>query len=96
MLIESLGFKVDTDLAGKEKPILKITGFDDAFFTNPDAITNALNVTQGIVRKYIDQGNNEMAGYLNQFSRLLDKDPELERQINRPNLGDPLVFNATI
>ena len=89
-----MGFKVDTDLAGQANPILKITGFDDAFFTNPDAITNALNVTQGIVRKYIDQGNNEMAGYLNQFSRLLDKDPKLRRTIPKPS--DPLVFNATI
>ena len=92
----ALGFKVDQDLAGQTNPILKITGFDDTFFTNPNAIENALNKTQSIVRKYIDQGNNEMAGYLNQFSRLLDKDPELKRQIKRPTLGDPLVFNATI
>ena len=90
----ALGFKVDQDLAGRANPILKITGFDDAFFTNPDAITNALNVTQGIVRRYINDGNNEMAGYLNQFSRLLDTDPKLRRTIPKPS--DLLVFNATI
>jgi hypothetical protein len=90
----ALGFKVDQDLAGQANPILKITGFDDAFFTNPDAIVNALNVTQGIVKKYIDQGNGEMAGYLNQFARVLDTDPKLRRTIPKPS--DFLVFNATI
>ena len=87
-----MGFKVDQDLAGQG--LLKITGFDDAFFTNPNAIENALNVTQGIVKKYIDQGNNEMAGYLSQFSRVLDKDPKLKRTIPKPS--DFLIFNATI
>jgi hypothetical protein len=90
----ALGFEIDKELATGKNPILSITGFNSNFFANPHAINNALNVTQGIVKKYMDQGNNEMQGYLHQFSRLLETQPKELQQRVTP--GKRLIFNATL